>query len=432
MFHGAAQAAGDTTRGAFKNTMSQLAKLGELLVGPLFGKDGPLVTLFQATRQALIDARRTSKPRERQSETFWFLVIETLVDWLENGAGWFSTLTGWLSDFTSGAEGFSLDNIIEQFEPLRESIASMVEWWGEHWGEIQEVFATAQEVLTNIFSDIVAFVVPLTEDFIAFLQEIFGGWIEWFQENWPAIKETVEAIMEKILEIWNKIWPVISAVLLSTWETIKGVVRGATKIIQGIIEVFMSIIRGNWSDAWEGIKKILSGVWDVIKIACCRRYPKRVIILIKAMAKVKKWWDDKWDELKEKFSDLFSGAADMIRGPFNTVIGLIESGINSVIDLINAAIDKVNVLPGVNFNRVGKISIPRLAGGGVITRGGQALINDSTGPEQVGLARGAMVRPSSPGDNRNGPLINIERMETTDTGRLASDIGWELSKRGVA
>lgn len=78
------------------------------------------------------------------------------------------------------------------------------------------------------------------------------------------------------------------------------------------------------------------------------------------------------------------------------------------------------------------MSIPRLAGGGVVTRAGQALLNDSTGPEQLGLSRGAIVRPSSPSDRAGGPLINIERMETTDTKKLAADIGWELTKRGAA
>lgn len=57
MFQGAAKSAGDGTRGAFSNVLTQIRVLGQRVVSPIFGENGPMVTFFKATRQALIDVR---------------------------------------------------------------------------------------------------------------------------------------------------------------------------------------------------------------------------------------------------------------------------------------------------------------------------------------------------------------------------------------
>jgi tape measure domain-containing protein len=84
VFEGAAKAAGDTTVGAWKNVRSQLARLGELVVSPMFGEGGPLVTLFQALRQALIDLRP-------QAEYLGEIIQNRLVPHIQDASRWLST-----------------------------------------------------------------------------------------------------------------------------------------------------------------------------------------------------------------------------------------------------------------------------------------------------------------------------------------------------
>src|SRR5690606_31659144 len=85
MFQGAAVAAGNTTQGAWSNTRAQLAKLGEEIVKPLFGENGPMVTLFKATRQALIDVRPWFKTAGESLGKFLVPRIERLGEWLTSG-----------------------------------------------------------------------------------------------------------------------------------------------------------------------------------------------------------------------------------------------------------------------------------------------------------------------------------------------------------
>lgn len=352
-------------------------------------------------------------------------MLETLTGWLEKGADW-------LSELQISSDGFSFEKLIEQFAPLKETIMGMVEWWRENWDDIEEILAVAKETIMTIISDIREWAEPFIEDFLAFMQEIFGDWIEWFKENWPAIKETVMVVLETIQNIWERVWPIIQAVLEGVWKVIKTVVKGSMKAIRGIIETVMAFIRGDWDAAWDGIKKFLSGIWDIISGLVKTGIENTWDILKEILPLVREWWDNTWDKFKDAFRGLFDGVIGIIRGPINAVLGFIESKINSLIDLINDAIGSINKIPGVHFDKLSRVSIPKLAGGGVITRAGAALINDSTGPESIGMARGAMVRPSSPGDRGNAPLVHIEHMHGQDPHQVASDIGWELTKRGAA
>jgi hypothetical protein len=64
------------------------------------------------------------------------------------------------------------------------------------------------------------------------------------------------------------------------------------------------------------------------------------------------------------------------------VISTIQGTINKGIGLINSAIRLANKLPGINVGTVPKLSLPRLAKGGVLERGQIGLL-EGTGAEAV-------------------------------------------------
>lgn len=57
MFQGAAKSAGDTTRGAFSNMLTQTKVLAQQLVNPLISENGPMVVFFKQVREALVAVR---------------------------------------------------------------------------------------------------------------------------------------------------------------------------------------------------------------------------------------------------------------------------------------------------------------------------------------------------------------------------------------
>ena len=71
-----------------------------------------------------------------------------------------------------------------------------------------------------------------------------------------------------------------------------------------------------------------------------------------------------------------------VKSGINGVISAIERTINKGVDLINGAINLINKIPGVSIGKVSRLSLPRLAQGGVLAKGQIGLLEGS-GAEAV-------------------------------------------------
>ena len=75
--------------------------------------------------------------------------------------------------------------------------------------------------------------------------------------------------------------------------------------------------------------------------------------------------------------------SNSFKAVINGILATVESTINSFISMLNGAIKIINKIPGVNITTVAKLSIPRLAEGGMVNDG-QMFIAREAGPEMVG------------------------------------------------
>ena len=222
---------------------------------------------------------------------------------------------------------------------------------------------------------------------------------------------------EEFREAWSEIWEKITGAASAAWEKIKAiweVVKGWFD--QNVVEPIKDLFEGGWDgikekarEAWDNVKKKFSEGWETLKSGASDAWSK-----IKgkfsdgwesiksgagdAWKKVKEkfdgwgdFWDGLWDKVKKKFEDLGSNISDAIGGTvkkgINSVIKLIEDKINSAIGLINDAINLINMIPGVRVSKVGKVSLPRLATGGVLRRGQVGLLEGSGAEAVVPLER---------------------------------------------
>jgi len=193
--------------------------------------------------------------------------------------------------------------------------------------------------------------------------------------------------------------------------------------------------------AWDAIKKKFHEVADFIASAARRGFLGPVGWIIANWGKVVKFFSGLPGRLggyaksagSAIWNGLKSGASSVlgfVKGIFNSVIGVIESGINNVIGGMNKGIKLFNKLPGPDIGLVGKVSMPRLADGGIVTRPTVALIGEA-GPEAVVPLKRARSAGYGMGGSTNSFVIN-NYGNALDEGALAAKIGWQLAARGVA
>ena len=91
----------------------------------------------------------------------------------------------------------------------------------------------------------------------------------------------------------------------------------------------------------------------------------------------------------------------------NSCLSTIEGVVNKFIGMINGVIDVINEIPGVSLGKIGRISLPRLAKGGVLKEG-TAMVAEA-GPELLSMVNGkAVVTPLS-GSAKNQAMENAEK-----------------------
>lgn len=201
-----------------------------------------------------------------------------------------------------------------------------------------------------------------------------------------AIVAVVAAIIyfwntsEDFRKFWIALWTKIQTKVLSTvkaiktffvslWTGIKAVWNGAVAFFTGLWGRIKAVFSG--VKTWFG--NLFAGAWQAIK---------------EKFASWGAFWSGLWTSVKEKFgaigTSISSAISTALKGGLNAVISKVENIINGGIDLINGAINLVNSIPliGGHVGKLSRLSLPRLAEGGVL-RGAQTVIAGEDGPEAI-------------------------------------------------
>lgn len=216
----------------------------------------------------------------------------------------------------------------------------------KHWDDIAKAAGKAWDWIKSVWEKVANWmnekvVQPIVEFFTGLwnkITEIFGVVKEWFVEKFSAAWEGIKAVFSVFVDYFKM-----------QWENVKL-----------IFSVVKDVLTGNFSDAWEGIKKVFNNF--------------------------KGFFSNLWNTIKSTFSALGTKIGDAIGGSvkagINKVITWIENTINKAIGLINGAIGIINKLPGVSVPMLSRLSLPRLAKGGIVDSATIAMIGEQ-GKEAV-------------------------------------------------
>lgn len=182
-----------------------------------------------------------------------------------------------------------------------------------------------------------------------------------------------------IIVLCIKHWDDIAAAAGKAWEWIKGVWE---KVANWINEKVVQPIVNFFTDLWSKITEIFGNVkeWFSEKFKAAWEGIKQIF------SNFASFFSGLWDKIKNTFSALGTKIGDAIGGAvkagINKVITWIENTINKAIGLINGAIGLINKLPGVSVGKLNKLSLPRLAKGGIVDSATIAMIGEQ-GKEAV-------------------------------------------------
>ena len=245
---------------------------------------------------------------------------------------------------------------------VKETVENIVNWFKQAWADIKNAFSTA--------------ISWIKEKIIQPIANFYNKWIR------PVIEKIIE-IITKCVEIIINLYVGLYNLLVD--KVIKPIAEWVSKTVGNIkdwIKGAVDTIKGWFSDLWSKIKEIFSPVANFFKDIWNKAYNA----VKSVFSPIVDFFGGIWDKIKSKFSKLGTSIGDAIssavKSGINGVISLIEKTINKAISLINGAIKLINLLPGVNVGYVKKLSMPRLAKGGIIDSATIAMVGEQ-GKEAV-------------------------------------------------
>ena len=259
-----------------------------------------------------------------------------------------------------------INMIIEATPLIMDALVSML---GEIVAAIPTIMPQLISALTNL---VLTFATQLTRP--DFLSLILQGAVSLFMELVKAIPQVLTALINALPEI-------ISNIVLFLLDP-----ANLAMIINAAVELFFGLVLA--------VPQILGA-------------------LIKAFGTLV---GNLWKGLQQMFGDFAANFGNFIGNIFkkaiNGVLTFIENFINAPIDLINGFIGLINdafSFIGVNLGTIPRISLPRLAQGGIVSNATIAMIGEE-GQE-------AVLPLENNTDNWAGTLATIlsEKMEETET-----------------
>ena len=180
-----------------------------------------------------------------------------------------------------------------------------------------------------------------------------------FNQRITDMETSIDEAKQRFGRTVGAVYEGIVKFLRETFDAVDGYFNGLKRMFDGIIGFVQHAFKGEWQKAFDDLYNIGAGMFRMLVGA----------------------WNTNFGLLINLASNLGMSMGNALAGAIkqgmNGVIYVIESQINGAIDLINGAIRLINKIPGVSISNVGRVSLPRLAQGGIVNNPGPGVMMGS-------------------------------------------------------
>ncbi|MTQ78420.1 hypothetical protein GMD01_10210 [[Ruminococcus] torques] len=295
---------------------------------------------------------------------------EFVDNFVQNIKQFFQNLWNGIVSIFQGVGQWFIARFTEAYNGVTGVFATIGQWFGARWQDIKNALATVASWFLTMFTNAYTNV-----------KNVFALIGQWFGARWQDIKNALATVASWFLTMF-------------------------TNAYTNVKNVFSAI--GSWFGArWTEIKTALSAVPSWFGT----QFQNAWTNIKNAFANVTSFFSGLWKKIKGCFVDvgvkIGSAVGDAFKSAINSCLSTIEGVVNKFIGMINGVIDVINEIPGVSLGKIGTLSLPRLAKGGVLKEG-TAMVAEA-GPELLSMVNGkAVVTPLS-GSAKNQAMENAEK-----------------------
>jgi phage-related protein len=271
---------------------------------------------------------------------------------------------------------------------------------------IKELAPQIIAMLPPLFAELLPAVIEATTGLISALVQNFPAMLQVLVDSLPMFIDAVMQIVDGIVAYLPQLIVVLSQLIVGIVNALIQptnlqlilkagltllieLVKAIPQIIQNFAQAIPTLIDSivEFLTSPESIKMVIVAGIELF-MALVKAVPQILGALFKAFGDL---FGKLWDRLKTLFTEFagkFGNAiGSVFKGAINGVLAFIENFINAPIDIINGFVDTINSAfgaVGVNIGKIGRVSLGRMASGGIVpsTAGGRLILAGEGGQDE--------------------------------------------------
>lgn len=197
------------------------------------------------------------------------------------------------------------------------------------------------------------------EEFRNAITAIWNGIVSKIQAFCQGIVDRLNAlgfefgsIVDVLKSLWDGLCQFLAPVFEAAFSVVSTVLGSVLNVITGLLDVFIGLFMGNWSQMWDGVKVIFSGVWDAITGLF-----DTALNLLKSLAEVVfGWfgttWETVWTSIKSFFETIWNGIIAFFSGIWNSIVSTVTAQINAVKTVVTTVFNAVKATATTIWNGI--------------------------------------------------------------------------------
>lgn len=133
------------------------------------------------------------------------------------------------------------------------------------------------------------------------IKNTFSGLTQGITDRINALRFNFESFTDMLKAAWDALCNLLAPVFEGVFQHIADIFSGISGVILGLLDVFIGLFTGNWSQLWDGVKGIFTSIWNFIVSTFTN-----ILNTLKGIADVVLgWFGTSWDEVWTSIRDFF-------------------------------------------------------------------------------------------------------------------------------
>lgn len=206
------------------------------------------------------------------------------------------------------------------------------------------------------FKDITEVISAIWKGFCDLLAPYFEGVFQYIADTFEVIVNVILGVLDVFISIfkgdWTGAWNAIKGIFISIWTYIKDWFSNILNTIKGIFNVVLGWFGTSWEECWNGIKTFFEGIWNGIVSFFTGILTGIQNTFTTVFTAISTFFTTTWTNIKTFFEGIWNGLTSFLSSVWEGIKSIVSNAINSVKNTITTVFNAISSVVTTVWNTI--------------------------------------------------------------------------------